>query len=122
MPFTILVVEDEFLIAMDLQQMLESRGWRVLGPAARVADAMRLLERELPSVALLDVNLGGELVTPVAELLKARGVPFIVASAYSRPEQYGGDVLAGAPNAGKPTVAWRVVSALEQIGFSTRGG
>ncbi|TIV23485.1 MAG: response regulator, partial [Mesorhizobium sp.] len=66
---TVLIVEDEFLIAMDLQSMLERRGWRVIGPVGSVAAAFRLLERERPAVALLDVNLGNELVTPVAEQL-----------------------------------------------------
>jgi len=41
---TVLVVEDEFLIAMDLKLMLEERGWRVIGPVATVQDALRLLE------------------------------------------------------------------------------
>ena len=118
MPETVLIVEDEYLIAMDLQLLLESRGWRVIGPVATVKDALFLLERELPSVALLDVNLGSELVTPVAEFLKARRVPFAVASAYDRPEHYGGEVLAGAPNAGKPTNERRLLAALQQAAGS----
>lgn len=112
---TVLIVEDEFLIAMDLQQMLESHGWRVIGPAATVQAALRLLKDELPSIALLDVNLGNELVTPVAEALKARNVPFVVASAYEQPEQFGGEVLLGAPNVGKPTIERRLLAALSQL-------
>jgi DNA-binding response OmpR family regulator len=115
---TILIVEDEFLIAMDLQQLLEDCGWRVIGPAATVQDALGLIEDELPSVALLDVNLGSELVTPVAEALRALGVPFALASAHAKPEQYGGQVLAGVPNAGKPTSERRVLAALGQLGRS----
>ena len=61
----VLVVEDEFLIAMDLECLLERNGWRVLGPAATVKEALRLLDGETPDVALLDVNLRGEMVTPV---------------------------------------------------------
>ncbi|RWD30200.1 MAG: response regulator [Mesorhizobium sp.] len=106
---TILVVEDEFLIAMDLQQLLEHHGWRVMGPVATMRDALRLLEDELPSVALLDINLGNELVTPVAEALRARGVPFAVASAYDRPGLFG-EVLAEAPNAGKPVGERRLLA------------
>ena len=74
----VLVVEDEFLIAMDLTLLLHQHGWRVLGPAATVADALRLLRGETPDVALLDVNLRGEPVTAVAEELRARGVPFVL--------------------------------------------
>jgi DNA-binding response OmpR family regulator len=117
---TILIVEDEVLIALQLQEILEAHGWHVIGPAARVAEALALLERALPTVALLDVNLAGELVTPVAEVLKERGVPFIVASAYDRPERYGGEVLAGAPNAGKPTNEHRVLAALELAASARR--
>lgn len=112
---TVLVVEDEFHIAMDLQAMLEDQGWRVLGPVGSVQDALLLLENELPSVALLDVNLGTEPVTPVAEALRAQGIPFAVASAYSRPEDHGGEILAGVPNAGKPTNERRVMAALKQL-------
>src|SRR3546814_1168659 len=57
---TILIVEDEFLIAMDLQLLLEDCGWRVIGPVATVQGALRLLEGELPLVALLDVSLRSE--------------------------------------------------------------
>lgn len=112
---TILIVEDEYLIAMDLAFLLESSGWRVIEPAATVAGALGLLEAELPTVALLDVNLGRELVTPVAEALKAQGVPLAVASAYEKPERFGGEVLAGAPNAGKPTNERRLAATLAQL-------
>ena len=96
--------------------MLEALGWRVIGPVGNVADALTVLKQELPTVALLDVNLGSELVTLVAEFLKASGVPFVVASAYDRPERYGGDILAGAPNAGKPTNEGRLLAALQRAG------
>jgi len=113
---SVLVVEDEFLIALDLKMMLESGGWRVIGPAARVRDGMRLLEEEAPSVALLDVNLGREeVITPLAEALKARGVPFALATAYPRPEEIGGAVLAGAPNVGKPSSERRLLAVLAQM-------
>ncbi|RWD61069.1 response regulator, partial [Mesorhizobium sp.] len=92
---SILIVEDEFIIAMDLKAMLERLGWRVLGPVPRVAQALRLLEDELPTVALLDVKLGDQLVTPLAEVLRSRGVPLAVASAYDKPELFGGAVLGG---------------------------
>lgn len=112
---SVLVVEDEFLIAMDLALMLEVHGWRVIGPAATVQAALRLLEDELPSVALLDVNLRDELVTEVAETLKAREVPFAVASAYDRPETFCGKVLAGAPNVGKPVHEKHLLAVLAQL-------
>ena len=111
----VLVVEDEFLIAMDLKLLLERRGWHVLGPAATVDEALRLLDEERPAVALLDITLKDGTVTLVAEALRTRNVPFIVASAYSRPELVGGEVLAGAPNVGKPTEERRLLAMLEQF-------
>lgn len=110
-----LIVEDEYLIALNLKQMLEASGWRVIGPAPTVRRALRLLENEAPSVALLDVTLGDGMVTPVAEALKARQVPFVVASAYERPEQYGGPALAGALNVGKPVMEQRLLAALTEL-------
>ena len=109
----VLVVEDEFLIAMDLGRTLGRHGYRVLGPASTVGEALRLLEGATPDAALLDVNLRGELVTPVAEELRARGVPFVLASAYDR-AQLTAEVLAGAPNVGKPVNTRRLLAALAQ--------
>ncbi|MDK1489779.1 response regulator [Sinorhizobium sp. 7-81] len=112
---TVLIVEDEFLIAIDLKLLLERGGWFVLGPAATVAEALRLLDDELPAVALLDVTLKDGGVRPVAEALHAQNVPFVVASAYDQPELIGGDILAGAPNVGKPTEERRLLKVLEQV-------
>ena len=111
-PKTVLIVEDEFLIAMELKLMLEREGWRVMGPVPTVQRALSLLEDELPSFALLDVNLRDAVVTPVAEILRAANVPFAVASAYDRPEEFGGEVLMGVPNVGKPASEHRLLAAL----------
>ncbi|HYZ33920.1 MAG TPA: response regulator [Crenalkalicoccus sp.] len=79
----ILVVEDEALVAMLVEDALLDAGASVLGPAATVAEALALLERgEAPSAAVLDLNLAGETSTPVADVLAARGVPFVVATGY----------------------------------------
>ena len=110
----VLVVEDEFLIAMDLEAMLKEHGWCVLGPAATVAEALRLLEDgKMPDVALLDVNLRGETVVPVAEVLRERGVPIVLASAYDRAGSIA-DVLADAPNVGKPSHKRHLLVALKR--------
>ena len=109
----VLVVEDEFLIAMDLECLLRQHGFRVLGPAATVAAALRLLDGEVPDVALLDVNLRGEKVTPVAEVLRVRGVPFVLASAYDD-AQLTAAILVEAPNVGKPIDVRRLLTALAE--------
>jgi len=68
----VLVVEDEALIAMDLQALLEEAGYRVLGPANSSAAALALLDNDEPDVALLDVNLGRSDVFGVANALAER--------------------------------------------------
>ncbi len=79
----ILVVEDEYLIALSLQDSLESAGSVVLGPAASVDKAIKTIESE-PHIdaAVLDVNLGGAPSYPVADTLIARKIPFIFTSGY----------------------------------------
>jgi CheY-like chemotaxis protein len=74
---SVLVVEDEALIAMDLQALLEDAGYRVLGPANSTAAAMALLAGNDPDVALLDVNLGRSDVFGVANELASRKTKLI---------------------------------------------
>ena len=113
-PPLVLVVEDEFLIAMELERVLGRHGWRVLGPAPTVGEALRLLDGGArPDVALLDANLRGEMVTPVAARLRALGVPFVLASAYDR-AQLAALGLGGAPNVVKPANARRLLAVLAE--------
>ncbi len=78
----LLIVEDEYFIASDLKRALEAQGMVVVGPVGRVADALTLIEREPIDVATLDVNLGTAMCYPIAEQLKARGVPFLFLTGY----------------------------------------
>ncbi len=112
---TVLIVEDEVIIAMDMQATLESLGWIVIGPTPTVKGAMLLIDQELPSLAILDMNLGRDLVTPVAEALKSRDVPFLVASACLDPVALGGDVFIGITNIGKPFNEQGVIAALATL-------
>ena len=79
----LLLVEDEFLLALCLSDLLEDLGAQVLGPVACVADALEVIDRA-PEIdaAILDVNLGGEVVFPVADRLRMRNVPFAFASGF----------------------------------------
>ena len=70
----VLVVEDEMMIALMIQDMLEELGCEVVGPAARIEAALALADGEDVAAALLDVNLAGERVYPVADRLQQRGV------------------------------------------------
>jgi DNA-binding response OmpR family regulator len=79
----ILAVEDEYMLADDLRAELENAGAIVIGPAATVQSAMALVRDEARiDGAILDVNLGGEMVYPVADLLMERGVPIAFTTGY----------------------------------------
>lgn len=78
----ILLVEDEALVAMMVEDMLRDFGATVAGPAHALAQALEFAATEALDAALLDVNLGGEPVYPVAEELARRGIPFAFASGY----------------------------------------
>ena len=78
----ILVVEDEAAISMLLEDMLMDFGCEVVGPAARLGAALEMVERETFDMAILDVNLAGDPIYPVAEALARREVPFVFSTGY----------------------------------------
>jgi CheY-like chemotaxis protein len=80
----LLIVEDEFVIALDLQHLLEAAGHQVVGLAANVEDALALIEAAPIDGAVLDINLRGDRVTAVADMLARRGVPFLFVSGYGQ--------------------------------------
>ena len=110
----VLVVEDELLLAMDYEEILVDAGCTVIGPVARQAGALTLLERELPDAAVLDLNLAGERSTRLAEALTARGVPFVVVSGYGEMTARE-PVLAEAPQLEKPVNARILVRAIAAL-------
>jgi CheY-like chemotaxis protein len=78
----VLVVEDEFLVAMDIEVMLRDLGCEVVGPIGDLASALQAAQEETLDLALLDANLGGEPVTAVAEALVARAIPIMFCTGY----------------------------------------
>jgi two-component sensor histidine kinase/DNA-binding response OmpR family regulator len=78
----LLLVEDEALTGMMMSDMLTELGFHVVGPFGRVADAIAAVGREDIHGAVLDVNLDGEMVYPVADAVAARGVPFVFVTGY----------------------------------------
>jgi DNA-binding response OmpR family regulator len=78
----VLIVEDMFLVAEDLSDTLQTWGCDVVGPAARVDEALGLVAAEALDGALLDVNLGDERCFPIAEALRAKGTPFLFLTGY----------------------------------------
>jgi DNA-binding response OmpR family regulator len=88
----ILVVEDEPLVALQLQSTLEDEGYEVVGPAMTLAEGLRLAQSDKFDLALLDINLGTENSGPIALQLSDRRIPFVFSTGYTDsstlPEQF----------------------------------
>ncbi|MDF0488432.1 response regulator [Sphingomonas sp. H39-1-10] len=110
----VLVVEDEYLLADDLSVALSSAGAEVLGPVPSVDEAAeRITAEPRIDVAVLDVNLRGDMVFPVADALIERGVPFAFATGYdceALPDRF-----AAVPRVEKPFKAHRVAAILAPL-------
>jgi CheY-like chemotaxis protein len=78
----VLLVEDQMIVAMQIEDMLHAAGCEVVGPVGTLQAALALAHEEALDLAVLDVDLDGEKVYPAAEELQARGIPFILATGY----------------------------------------
>lgn len=108
----VLIVEDAALLAMELDSALSDAGAETVGPAYELGEALALVEQPLDA-AVLDANLNGHMVTPAAEQLQARGVPFLFATGYG--EAGGAPGGFGAPIIRKPYEVGAVVAAVAQL-------
>lgn len=108
---SVLVVEDEFLIAQEIRLALMERGCVVIGPVGSIAEALAQVEAAPPEAAVLNARLADGRVTPVAEALTARGVPFALATGYS---ESLGPAFEHAPRVTKPFSDEELLCALRQ--------
>jgi len=109
----VLVVEDEYLVAALIEQILESAGCIVMGPVARVPEALDAVDHDNYDAAVLDVNLAGERINPVADALSERDVPFMFVTGYGAnalPSEY-----AERPHIGKPFRMAELLGMLSSI-------
>ena len=109
----VLVVEDEYLVAALIEQILESAGCIVMGPVARVPEALDAVDHDDYDAAVLDVNLAGERINPVADALSERDVPFMFVTGYGEnalPSKY-----AERPHIGKPFRMAELLGMLSSI-------
>ena len=106
----VLIVEDEYLLESDLSRAFAAGGAEVLGPFGTADRALASAERDAIDMAILDVNLRGDAVFPVADALVARDVPFVFLTGYASehlPERF-----AAAPRYAKPMKPPEIVSAI----------
>jgi DNA-binding NtrC family response regulator len=108
----IMIVEDEMLVAMELETLLMEQGCAVVGPASSANRALALLDQELPDAAILDVNLNGHTAMPVVAALNAQGVPFLLATGYGNSLQ---PELRNAPRVDKPVDHDQLVRVLVRL-------
>ncbi len=111
----ILLLEDDLLLAMDMEDYLIDKGYTIVGPFGRVADAIDAIGRTKLDCAIVDLNLHGELSFPVIELLQQRSIPFIVCSGYAELPDLK-TRLVGLPLLPKPWDA-KILSRLMQENF-----
>lgn len=84
---TVLVVEDEFIIALDLSETVKDLGYELEGPFADQRNAFRAIEEHMPDCAILDVRTGDGEVYPLADALSEAGVPIIFHSGHVPPDE-----------------------------------
>ncbi|MEL6798946.1 MAG: response regulator [Pseudomonadota bacterium] len=105
---SILVVEDEPIIAMDIADAFEDAGWFVLGPAGTLKQAEQAIRKKAPQAALLDMNLRGTSTLSLAEQLRSRSIPVVFLtgdSAYALPDSLAGVHVISKPAATEDLVA-----------------
>ena len=109
----VLIVEDNYMIATCIEEMLMSAGCLVSGPVPRLAEACDAASREDCDAALLDINLNGDRVYPVADILSRRNVPYLFVTGYNDtvlPSEY-----AQRPRIGKPFKNEELLGALSAL-------
>ena len=110
----VLIVEDEAFVAWDLAQTLETSTRTVVGPAHNLVSGFRLATEEHICAAVLDINLGDEIVWPLAEELSGRGIPFGFVSANLQHAELQGR-FADAPKLSKPVRDRDLIAMVDQL-------
>jgi two-component SAPR family response regulator len=110
----VLVVDDEFLAAYEVERLVHKLDCIVVGPAASVNGALDLVADDPPDLALLDVDLHGTPVTPLVETLRAQKVPYVLITGYSA-RQLAEVGLTAAPVVYKPPEEARLTQAIAQV-------
>lgn len=110
----VLIVEDEIIIAFSLECEIEEAGGEIIGPAHSLEEARGLLDQPI-DVAILDINLNGELVWPVARALHDRGVPYVLASANCDDPRASDPAFADVPCFDKPVPVAQLIATIADL-------
>jgi two-component sensor histidine kinase len=110
----VLIVEDEAIVAMDLEAIVEDLGYDIFGTSSSVPDGLLALERDTPHLAIVDMNLAGLSSRPIADALSARGVPIIFATGYAEVGDLPAE-LAKAPRLLKPISKAELVHTIAKL-------
>ena len=111
--YRVMVVEDEWLLAMEIKRLLEKQGCTVLGPFGDVPRALASLDGERPDAAILDLNLRGEFDARMAQALEAKGVPFVIVTGYGAAQVTAPEVR-NAPRLSKPVDHGKLLRAVRK--------
>ncbi|ESR23863.1 regulatory protein [Lutibaculum baratangense AMV1] len=110
----VLVIEDELLVALNLETVLLEAGCEVIGPIASLQAALKASASEEADLAILDINLRGEEVFPAAHILRERGIPLIFCSGYSDAQTLP-EPFRSFQKLGKPYGATEVRDAMRRV-------
>jgi len=112
-PPKVLIVEDEFMVALFLEQSLEELGFEIAATVANLDAALRAVEAGGFDIAILDINISGQMSYPVADALRQRGIPFFFSTGYQGtdiPDPYG-----SFPRVHKPLTSTMVKAMVEKV-------
>lgn len=110
---SVLLVEDNFLVAMAMERALVESGCTVIGPVGSVEEGTRMAEETSIDGAILDINIHGGTSQPIAEALERRGLPFIFITGYGSPQMLP-DRLRQVFRLAKPVNARRLLEVIAE--------
>jgi len=111
----ILVVEDRYVIALDLCEMLQSEGCRVVGPVSTIEEARDLMREQPVDLAIMNVSIDDGRSFPIARQLRAEGVPFIFTTGFNDLARVAPDDLKDAPCIRKPFTEEHIIDAVTRL-------
>jgi CheY-like chemotaxis protein len=114
MPKTVMLVEDELFVAMDVQMTFEDEGWKAVGPFTNISEALEYLEGGTADCAIVDVRLIDGEAYPVADRLVELGIPFIFHSGHANARELE-KRFPNAPFVGKPSLPIELVDVANHL-------